>query len=90
VETRCWHWPDSGSSAQTIGVNGYGRVVAARKSPTSKAKRGPRHDGGLLEKQKKTRHLATAQMTYDVCDELLDARAVRAVPGPGGGRSAPR
>ncbi|MFM8856428.1 MAG: hypothetical protein ACKOI2_04345 [Actinomycetota bacterium] len=64
--------------------------MAARKSPTSKAKRRPRHDGGLYEKQKKTRELATAQMTCDVCGEVLDARAIRAVPGPGGGRSAPR
>jgi len=35
-------------------------------------------------------HLTTAQMTCDVCGEVLDARAVRAVPGPGDGRIAPR
>ena len=64
--------------------------MAARKSPTSTAKRRPRHGGGLDEKQKKTRDLATAQMTCDVCGEVLDTRAVRAVPGPGGGRRAPR
>lgn len=31
-------------------------------------------------------HLTTAVMTCDVCGEVLDARSVRAVPGPGDGR----
>jgi len=35
-------------------------------------------------------HLTAAQMTCDVCGEALDARAVRAVPSPGGGRIALR
>jgi DNA-binding HxlR family transcriptional regulator len=30
-------------------------------------------------------HATTARMTCDVCGEPLDARAVRAVPGPGAG-----
>jgi DNA-binding HxlR family transcriptional regulator len=28
-------------------------------------------------------HITTAQMTCDVCGEALDARSVRAIPGPG-------
>lgn len=34
-------------------------------------------------------HLTTPQLSCDVCDEVLDVRSVRAVPGPGADRAAP-
>ena len=47
--------------------------MAARKSPKSKAKRRPQHDGGLYEKQKKTRDpawLDTNHPTLSVRQQL--------------------
>jgi DNA-binding HxlR family transcriptional regulator len=43
---------------------------------------GPGNEPLLLE-HRGHGHLATARMTCDVCGEKLDARSVRAVPGPG-------
>jgi len=37
----------------------------------------------LLLEHRDHGHLTTARMTCDVCGEKLDARSVRAVPGPG-------
>lgn len=44
---------------------------------------GPDNAPVLLE-HRGTGHRTTVQMTCDVCGETLDARSVRAVPGPGG------
>ena len=43
---------------------------------------GSGHEPVLLE-HRSCGHNTTAQMTCDVCGEALDARSVRAVPGPG-------
>jgi DNA-binding HxlR family transcriptional regulator len=43
---------------------------------------GAGHEPLLLE-HRDHGHLTTARMTCDVCGEPLDARSVRAVPGPG-------
>ena len=43
---------------------------------------GAGHEPVLLEHRGRG-HNTTAQLTCDVCGETLDARAVRAVPGPG-------
>ena len=37
----------------------------------------------LLLEHRDHRHTTTAQLTCDVCGEPLDARSVRAIPGPG-------
>lgn len=43
---------------------------------------GPGHEPLLLEHRDRG-HRSTVQLTCDVCGEELDARSVRAVPGPG-------
>ena len=56
--------------------------MAARKSPKSKAKRRPRHDGGLYEKQKKTRDPATGKtVSYRYWQASRDVAAENLPPG---------
>lgn len=58
--------------------------MAARKSPKSKAKRRPRHDGGLYEKQKKTRDPATGKtVSYRYWQASRDVAAENLPPGVG-------
>ena len=49
---------------------------------------GPDHAPVLLEHRGHD-HLATVEMTCDVCGEVLDARSVRAVAGPGATADSP-